>query len=425
MLTGAAAAYAVSLPNTAGSAQGAEAADGLTYSGLAAYGMPQESTSLSLRVQPLTSAVATGQSAVQSSLPASSVDAVRLAASRLATDPLTPGDPVPPAAPTASPTATPAAPTCEPAANDLYCIYTVQTGDTLSKIAKQFGLTGTAGVASWELVVQSNKPDITSADDFIQPGQKLRIPLRNGIVHLVLTGETIGELAEDYGVSVSQLTAAGNNVPASGALEIGQEILIPDPEHLPAPKPAPVVPPVIATAEATATPESEAEPQATETPAGAATPVQSPPPATATKSTAATKTPVPTSSTTPRASRAGFIWPATGPISSYFGPSHPLGIDIDLFSNPNAPIVAAAAGKVVFAGGDPCCSYGLYVIVEHANGYSTLYAHLSQINVVVGQQVTQGQLLGLGGRTGYATGNHLHFEVRINGTVIDPLSVLP
>jgi murein DD-endopeptidase MepM/ murein hydrolase activator NlpD len=88
-------------------------------------------------------------------------------------------------------------------------------------------------------------------------------------------------------------------------------------------------------------------------------------------------------------------------------------------------VVAAAAGTVTFAGGNPCCSYGLYVVVDHGNGFTTLYAHLSQIAFAQGQRVTQGQLLGLGGRTGYATGNHLHFEVRLNGAVVNPLSVLP
>jgi murein DD-endopeptidase MepM/ murein hydrolase activator NlpD len=127
----------------------------------------------------------------------------------------------------------------------------------------------------------------------------------------------------------------------------------------------------------------------------------------------------------PVPSRAGFIWPATGPISSYFGPKHPLGIDIDFFANPNQPVKAVAAGTVTFAGGDACCSYGLYVIVEHASGLSTLYAHLSQISVSKGQRVTQGQVIGNGGRTGYATGNHLHFEVRKDGNVVDPLLYLP
>jgi len=119
------------------------------------------------------------------------------------------------------------------------------------------------------------------------------------------------------------------------------------------------------------------------------------------------------------------MWPTTGPISSYYGPAHPLGIDIDLFSNPNAPIGAAAAGTVSFAGGNACCSYGYYVVVDHGNGIQTLYAHFSSISVSVGERVAAGEILGLGGRTGYATGNHLHFEVHVNGAIVNPLEYLP
>ena len=80
---------------------------------------------------------------------------------------------------------------------------------------------------------------------------------------------------------------------------------------------------------------------------------------------------------------------------------------------------------MTFAGGNPCCSYGYYVVVDHGNGYTTLYAHFSSIAVSVGQRVSQGQVLGAGGRTGYATGNHLHFEVHLNGVTVNPLVYLP
>jgi murein DD-endopeptidase MepM/ murein hydrolase activator NlpD len=158
--------------------------------------------------------------------------------------------------------------------------------------------------------------------------------------------------------------------------------------------------------------------------------VEAPPTETPTPlSPTATATPrrQPTATPTPRppASRTGFIWPAAGPISSYFGPSHPLGIDIDFYANPNQPVRAAAAGTVTFAGGDACCSYGLYVIIDHGNGFSTLYAHFSAIAVRTGQRVSQGQVIGAGGHTGYATGDHLHFEVRRDDLVVNPLNYLP
>jgi murein DD-endopeptidase MepM/ murein hydrolase activator NlpD len=346
---------------------------------------------------------------------ASDSEMVRLLAAR------SPGDPLPPAAPTPAPT--PVGPVCDRDVSPLYCVYTVQPGDTLSKIATQFGLKGTGGVASYELLVQSNRPDIISADDFIVPGQRLRVPLENGIVHLVLTGETLSELAAAYGVDTSDIRDAANTVGSSGVITIGQELLIADPGRLPPPKTALAPTPTPDPEEPTATPEpeetAEGSPEADED--ADATATASPGP---TRRPARTATPVPGTATA-RARATAFIWPTSGPISSYYGAGHPLGIDIDLYANPNAPIVASAAGTVTFAGGNTCCSYGLYVIIDHGNGYTTLYAHLSSISVTQGQRVTQGQLLGLGGRTGYATGNHLHFEVRYNDAIINPLSVLP
>jgi murein DD-endopeptidase MepM/ murein hydrolase activator NlpD len=80
---------------------------------------------------------------------------------------------------------------------------------------------------------------------------------------------------------------------------------------------------------------------------------------------------------------------------------------------------------VVFAGGNACCSYGLYVVVVSPGGIETLYAHLSSISVSQGQSVSQGEQLGIIGDTGYSTGVHLHFEVIDNGVRVNPLSYLP
>jgi murein DD-endopeptidase MepM/ murein hydrolase activator NlpD len=125
-----------------------------------------------------------------------------------------------------------------------------------------------------------------------------------------------------------------------------------------------------------------------------------------------------------RAARAAtrFVWPATGSISSYFSRSHPLGIDV---AQREGNIVAATAGTVVFAGGNPCCSYGLYVVVDSPEGVRTLYGHLSSFAVTRGQKVRQGQTLGKVGNTGTSTGTHLHFEVIDRGVRVDPLRYLP
>jgi murein DD-endopeptidase MepM/ murein hydrolase activator NlpD len=69
--------------------------------------------------------------------------------------------------------------------------------------------------------------------------------------------------------------------------------------------------------------------------------------------------------------------------------------------------------------------YGSYVVIRHDNGYETLYAHMSAIYVSQGQYVSQGEAIGAIGCTGYCTGPHLHFEVRVGGATVDPLAYLP
>jgi hypothetical protein len=101
---------------------------------------------------------------------------------------------------------------------------------------------------------------------------------------------------------------------------------------------------------------------------------------------------------------------------------HPLGIDIG--AGPGEPIHAIRDGRVTFAGGDPCCSYGLFVIIEHDDGWASLYAHLSEVNVEAGSEVKQGDAFALSGGTGHVTGPHLHFELRHFGGVVDPLAYL-
>jgi hypothetical protein len=106
---------------------------------------------------------------------------------------------------------------------------------------------------------------------------------------------------------------------------------------------------------------------------------------------------------------------------------------IDYGTAIGSKIVAAAAGTVQSVGGSTANtygkkgggrSYGLHIIINHGNGYSTVYAHLSSAQVSAGMQVAQGQVIALSGNSGYSTGPHLHFEARKNGTQIDPQSVM-
>jgi murein DD-endopeptidase MepM/ murein hydrolase activator NlpD len=130
------------------------------------------------------------------------------------------------------------------------------------------------------------------------------------------------------------------------------------------------------------------------------------------------------SGTVATASAAGLIWPVQGPITSPFGPRwggfHP-GIDIGIPEG--TPIHAAAAGTVIYCGWES--GYGNLVVLDHHNGIATAYAHQSQIEVSCNQNVDQGQVIGLSGCTGFCTGPHLHFEVRVNGVPVDPLGYLP
>ncbi len=129
-------------------------------------------------------------------------------------------------------------------------------------------------------------------------------------------------------------------------------------------------------------------------------------------------------------SGSGLIWPVDGPVVSGFGPRtingsyeyHP-GIDIAVPSG--TPIRAAAAGTVIFT--EPEASsggYGNYTCIDHGGGLSTCYAHQETFAVSAGQRVSQGQIIGYSDCTGYCFGPHVHFEVRIDGEVTDPMAYL-
>lgn len=133
------------------------------------------------------------------------------------------------------------------------------------------------------------------------------------------------------------------------------------------------------------------------------------------------------SGSSPLATSSGLIWPVNGPMTSPFGPRclngvcgfHP-GIDIGV--GYGTPIKAAAAGTVIYA--SVLGGYGNLIVIDHGGGLSTAYAHQSSF-AVTGGSVSQGQVIGYVGSTGYSTGPHLHFEVRVNGKPVNPLSYLP
>jgi murein DD-endopeptidase MepM/ murein hydrolase activator NlpD len=129
-------------------------------------------------------------------------------------------------------------------------------------------------------------------------------------------------------------------------------------------------------------------------------------------------------------SALGFQWPIQAPVTSEYGYRiHPvygtrrLHAGMDLGAPRGTPIAASTDGVVIFAGTQG--GYGRTVIIDHGGGITTLYGHMSEIGASQGQTVSRGDIVGFVGATGTATGNHLHFEVRVNGGAVNPRNYLP
>jgi murein DD-endopeptidase MepM/ murein hydrolase activator NlpD len=126
----------------------------------------------------------------------------------------------------------------------------------------------------------------------------------------------------------------------------------------------------------------------------------------------------------------GFAWPVLGAVTQPFGVPE-LGVGaphtgVDIGVGVATPVLASASGVVSFAGGDPAVGYGYYAIIDNGGGVSTLYGHLALPPFLhPGQFLAQGGLIGLSGSSGFSTGPHVHFEVRLSGVPVDPLRVLP
>lgn len=248
--------------------------------------------------------------------------------------------------------------------------YTVEEGDTVSGIAKRFGI-------STDTIKWAN--DLNNLNS-VKPGQTLKILPVSGVSHTVKSGDTLESVAKKYSANSQAIVDFPfNDIPDDFSLRVGQTLIIPD-----------GVPP-----ESKVPPITRRQPQYLAQ--GPASPLFSAP------------------------GGASFIWPTNGGITQYFAWYHP-GIDI---ANPASPAIAAAdSGTVVVAGWPDGYGYGNRVVVDHGNGYRSLYAHLANIYVSVGQSVSRGQAIGQMGSTGRSTGTHLHLEIHYRGVAVNPLTIL-
>lgn len=245
--------------------------------------------------------------------------------------------------------------------------YPVKAGDTVSGIAARFGV-------DTDTVRWAN--NLASVND-IKPGQTLKILPVSGVSHKVARGETVFSIAKKYSANSQAIVDYPFNTFADDetfALTAGQEIIVPD-GKLPNERPWS---PNLYVAQ-----------------------------------------------TTPNAGQVSatgnFAWPISGIITQRFAWYHR---GIDIATAIGTPVLAADAGRVIVAGWPLNEGYGNRVMIDHQNGYVTLYAHLSKVLVSEGQTVRRGDRIGLEGSTGRSTGPHLHFEVRRNGVVVSPFDYL-
>lgn len=251
--------------------------------------------------------------------------------------------------------------------------YIVRSGDTLTGIAQQFGI-------SMMTLWWANN---LAAKDVLHIGQKLEIPPVDGLVIVVKAGDTLDSIAALTGMSADDIVAYNNLTDRT--LVIGQVLIVPDVLGKPIPTPAATPHPVAASSGS---------------------------------SSGSSKAKAPVSY-----SGGAFNWPVPGGwISQYFHASHPA---IDIAAPEGTRVLAAAAGTVIWAGWKDNGG-GFQVWIAHGSGLFTTYNHMSAVLVHVGEHVGRAKQVGRVGMTGNATGPHLHFEVWKgmvwgDGTRVNPL----
>lgn len=241
--------------------------------------------------------------------------------------------------------------------------YKVVFGDTLSSIAQKYDI-------STDTILWANNLETGTS---IKPGQILKIPPVSGIAHKVKKGDTVYSVAKYYQTDAQGIVDYPFNTFTNDEtfdLAVGQVLIIPDG----------VMPKVEKVYIAKKTP-------------NAGTVVAS----------------------------GVFAWPSSGIISQGFKWYHRA---IDIAAAIGTPVLAADSGRVIVAGWPDNVGYGNRVMIDHQNGYITLYAHMSKVAVNADQTVKRGDVIGYIGSTGRSTGPHCHFEIRLNDKTQDPMAYL-
>ncbi len=261
--------------------------------------------------------------------------------------------------------------------------YTVQRGDTLFGIADNYSLKP-------ETVLWGNYATLKDDPHLLIPGQELKILPVDGTYHYVTPGSTLDQIAAFYGVSTQDIADwPGNNLDSpTTALTPDTWLVIPGGRRA---SQAWVVPQIL---RSTKVGGGTAASNFGQCPGGYSGAVGG----------------------------GTFVWPAEAHTLSGYDYSD-IHHGLDIRAGTGAPIYATDAGVVVYAGWNDF-GYGNLVVIDHGNGWQSVYGHLSQWNVSCGQSVYQGLLIGLAGSTGRSSGAHLHFELRYNGGYVSPWTVL-
>jgi len=286
--------------------------------------------------------------------------------------------------------------------------YVVQAQDTLYSIARRHGV-------SVDAVLWAN--NLTDAN-VLKAGQTLTIPPSTGKLHTVKDGDTVESLAQAYSVSKTGI-AAVNGVAQDATLKPGQRLLIPV-----AIKPPTGEPPAFAPVSLSAA--SAEEPVSIPANGGTGSPT---PPLVSTVSPLTQVPGVMTATGAPSVTVTNrkvpkLAWPIpnnppNSGVSQAFRPGH---TGIDIYAPEGTPIKAAAPGTVKMAEKNPdgFSGYGWIVILDHGDGITTWYAHCGGFSVKEGDRVKVGDTIGTVGMTGRTTGPHLHFELRVAASAVDP-----